>query len=146
MRVVIQRVDRAAVEVDGREVARIERGILALVGVEKGDGEKEARFLADKVVHMRIFEDDGGRMNLSVMDIGAQVLAVPQFTLAADVRKGRRPSFDAAAAPEDAQGLFELFAESVASEGIGVERGSFQEHMHVSLVNDGPVTFVLESR
>jgi D-tyrosyl-tRNA(Tyr) deacylase len=141
--VVIQRVASAAVDMDDQRVAAIEKGILALVGVEKGDGEKEARFLANKVSNMRIFEDENGRMNLSVIDIGAQLLAVPQFTLAADLRKGRRPSFDTAAEPDRARELFELFADSVAAEGIEVARGSFQEHMHVSLVNDGPVTFVL---
>ncbi len=144
MRIVIQRVLSAAVDVDDRMVAEIERGILALVGVEKSDGEEQVRFLAGKMVGMRIFEDDNGKMNLSVGDIGGKVLAVPQFTLAADVRKGRRPSFDTAAEPDRAREVFEVFADAVAAEGIDVARGAFQKHMHVSLVNDGPVTFVLE--
>ena len=144
MRIVIQRVLSAAVDVDGRRVAEIERGILALVGIAKGDGENQARFLAGKVIGMRIFEDDSGRMNLSVGDIGGKVLAVPQFTLVADVRKGRRPSFDTAAEPDRAREVFELFADAAAAGGVEVERGAFREHMHVSLVNDGPVTFVLE--
>lgn len=145
MRAVIQRVSRASVDIDGATIAEIERGLLVLLGIEKGDSKKEAERLASKVVNMRIFEDSEGKMNLSVSDIEGQVLAVPQFTLTADVRKGRRPSFDSAAEPGDARPLFEVFAVSCHAAGVSVARGAFQEHMHVSLVNDGPVTFVLEA-
>ena len=145
VRAVVQRVSRASVDVDGTTIAEIASGLLVLLGIEKSDGKEEAERLASKVVNMRIFEDSDGKMNLSVSDIEGQVLAVPQFTLAADVRKGRRPSFDNAAEPGHARRLFEIFAVSCHAAGAGVCRGAFQEHMHVSLVNDGPVTFVLES-
>ena len=127
MRIVIQRVLSASVDVEGRRIAESGKGILVLLGVEKGDGEEQAKFLASKIANMRIFEDENGRMNLH----GAG--------------KGRRPSFDTAAEPDHAGKLFDVFSDSVVAEGITVARGAFREHMHVSLVNDGPVTFVLEA-
>lgn len=144
MRAVVQRVISASVEAGGSTVAETGKGILVLFGVHKGDVEDKARFLASKIANMRIFEDDQGKMNLSVIDVGGEVLAVPQFTLAADTRKGRRPSFDTAEDPDKAQALFELFCDTLAAEGVKTARGAFQEHLHVSLTNDGPVTFVLE--
>ena len=145
MRALIQRVHGAAVTVSGTEVSRIDHGLLIFLGVTNDDTENEIGKLAKKCAELRIFQDDRGKMNLSVIDIGGEILAVPQFTLAADVRKGRRPSFDTAARPDQARELFAVFADSMANEGVNVAKGAFQEHMHVSLVNDGPVTFVLEA-
>jgi D-tyrosyl-tRNA(Tyr) deacylase len=146
MKAVIQRVSEASVSVDGKVVARIGNGMLILIGVEKGDEETDARRLAAKVSSLRIFEDGGGKTNLSISDTGGEILAVPQFTLAADVRRGRRPSFDSAADPKIAIRLFEEFVNTVASSGIHVERGVFGSHMEVSLINDGPFTIYLDSR
>jgi len=146
MKIVLQRVKEASVAVDGRTVGRIGRGVCLLVGVEKGDGEPDAEFLARKAVELRIFPDAGGKMNLSLGDIGGEVLAVSQFTLAASVRKGRRPSFDGAEEPGRAAELFRYFAGAVEALGIAVETGVFQALMDVHILNDGPVTFVLESR
>ncbi|OGD16348.1 MAG: D-tyrosyl-tRNA(Tyr) deacylase [Candidatus Aminicenantes bacterium RBG_16_66_30] len=146
MKIVLQRVKEASVAVDGRTVGRIGRGVCLLVGVEKGDGEVDAEFLARKAVELRIFPDADGKMNLSLGDIGGEVLAVSQFTLAGSVRKGRRPSFDGAEEPARAAELFRYFVGAVEALGIAVETGVFQALMDVHILNDGPVTFVLESR
>ena len=139
----IQRVSRAAVHVEGSEIASIGKGILALVGVERGDGETEAARLAERVLAYRIFADGQGKMNLSLKDIGAELLAVPQFTLAADTASGLRPSFSSAAPPAAGEALFIKFSEK-AAEMVQVATGRFGADMQVSLVNDGPVTFWLQ--
>jgi D-aminoacyl-tRNA deacylase len=144
MRLVVQRVSRASVEVDGRTVAQIGPGLLVLVGVGQGEDRDEAQWLASKICHLRIFEDDEGKMNRSLSDVGGEVLVVPQFTLYGDARKGRRPSWAAAAPPDVAEGRVEDFARALEALGARVARGAFREHMHVELVNDGPVTIVLE--
>ncbi len=146
MKAVIQRVSEARVDVAGTTVGRIGRGILVLLGVEKGDGERDADRLADKIAGLRIFEDDAGKMNLALGDIGGELLAVSQFTLAGNCAKGRRPSFDSAAPPAEANRLYEYFIARVRGMGIPVATGVFQAMMEVALVNDGPVTFILESR
>lgn len=146
MKIVLQRVREARVDVDGKTVGRVGRGVCLLVGVEKGDGEADAEFLAKKCVELRIFPDAEGRMNLSLAEAGGGVLAVSQFTLAASVRKGRRPSFDGAEEPGRAAELFEYFVGAVEALGVSVETGVFQALMDVHILNDGPVTFVLESR
>ena len=138
----VQRVDEAKVAVGGETVGAIGRGILALIGVERGDGEAEAQRLADKVLAYRIFPDAAGKMNLSIVDLGGEVLAVPQFTLAADTNSGTRASFSAAAAPPDAERLFAYFVELIKAKSR-VATGIFGAEMKVSLVNDGPVTFWL---
>jgi D-aminoacyl-tRNA deacylase len=145
MRLVVQRVRRACVEVDGTVVGEIGPGLLVLVGVAKGDRAADAEFLAAKVAQLRIFSDDEGKMNRSVIDAGGSVLAVSQFTLYGDCRKGRRPSFDGAAAPDEAKSLYEHFVEAVRQTGVRTETGVFQAHMQVSLLNDGPVTLLVES-
>lgn len=145
MKAVVQRVAEARVEVGGEIAGRIGKGILILLGVEKGDGERDADWLAEKIVNLRIFEDEGGKMNLSVREIGGELLAVSQFTLAGNCAKGRRPSFDTAAPPEEANRLYEYFVGKLRELGIKVETGIFQAMMQVCLVNDGPVTFILES-
>jgi len=145
MRVVIQRVSSASVTVDGERVASIGRGLLALVGVAQGDGQEEAQRLARKCAEMRIFTDDEGRFNLSLLDVGGEALVVSQFTLLADVRKGRRPSFAAAAAPETAEPLVEAFAQAMREAGVRTQTGRFGARMVVELVNDGPVTIVVDS-
>ena len=144
MRALIQRVSRASVHVDGEKVAGIGLGFLVLLGVADEDGEAEAAWLARKIAGLRLFEDDAGKMNLGLGDVGGAVLAVSQFTLYGDARKGRRPSFTRAAAPAQAQELYEKFCTLLAAEGAAVEKGVFQAHMEVSLVNDGPVTLWLE--
>ena len=144
MRALIQRVSRASVHVDGEKVAGIGLGFLVLLGVADGDGEAEAAWLARKVAGLRLFEDDAGKMNLGLGDVGGAVLAVSQFTLYGDARKGRRPSFTRAAPPAQAQELYEKFCALLAAQGVAVEKGVFQAHMEVSLVNDGPVTLWLE--
>ena len=145
MKAVIQRVREARVDVDATSVGAISRGILVLLGVEKGDGEGDAEWLAAKISNLRIFEDDAGKMNLSVTDIGGELLAVSQFTLAGNCAKGRRPSFDTAAPPDEANRLYEYFVTRLRSTGLTVATGIFQANMQVHLVNDGPVTFILES-
>ncbi len=130
---------------DGRTVGEIGAGLLVLLGVAQGDTEREAAWVADKIANLRIFEDDGGKMNLSVQEIGGGVLVVSQFTLLADCRKGRRPSFIGAAPPEEADRLYRMVAERLREAGLPVETGLFQARMQVSLVNDGPVTIVLET-
>lgn len=151
MRAVLQRVRHARVEVDTRVVGAIGQGLLVLVGVERGDGDGDVAHIAAKIRELRIFDDDGGsdgrvRMNRSVVDIGGQVLVVSQFTLAAECRKGRRPSFDGAAPPDEARRLYEAVVADLRGSGVPVETGEFQAQMRVTLENDGPVTFVLESR
>jgi D-tyrosyl-tRNA(Tyr) deacylase len=146
MKIVLQRVKRASVEVDGRLAGAIGRGICLLVGIEKGDTVQAAEFLARKAVDLRIFPDAEGKMNLSLADVGGEVLAVSQFTLAASVKKGRRPSFDGAENPQPAAGLFDHFVGLIRSAGFKVETGVFQAAMDVHIQNDGPVTFILDSK
>jgi D-tyrosyl-tRNA(Tyr) deacylase len=146
MKIVLQRVREARVEAGEKVAGRIGKGLCLLVGFEKGDREEDARFLAKKAVELRVFPDAEGKMNLSLADIGGGVLAVSQFTLAASVRKGRRPSFDGAEEPGRAARLFELFVESIEALGIKVETGIFQAVMDVHILNEGPVTFILDSR
>lgn len=145
MRAVVQRVSSAQVTVAGEIVGQIERGFLVLVGITHNDGEAEAAYLARKIVGLRVFEDDSGKMNLSLTDIGGAVLAVSQFTLYGDVRKGRRPSFIDAARPDQAEPLYQRFCHLLAAEGVAVEQGVFQAHMQIALVNDGPVTLWLDT-
>ena len=145
MRAVVQRVSRAQVTVRGEVVGRIERGLLILLGVASTDKEADAEYLADKIAGLRIFEDDAGKMNRSVADAGGAVLVVSQFTLYGDVRRGKRPSFDDAAQPEQARKLYEYFVERIRTAGLRCETGRFQALMHVELVNDGPVTILLDS-
>jgi D-tyrosyl-tRNA(Tyr) deacylase len=145
MRAVIQRVSRASVTVRGEIVGQIGRGLLVLLAVGLGDTEADAAYLAEKVCGLRIFEDEQGKMNYGVPDVGGSVLAVSQFTLYGDARKGKRPSFDAAARPERARELYELFVERIRAAGLHCETGRFQEMMQVELVNDGPVTILLDS-
>jgi len=146
MKVLIQRVTRASVSIAGEEVGSIGRGLVVLVGVAGGDTEKDAQYLAQKTVDLRIFPDDAGRFNLSALDIKGELLIVSQFTLLADTRKGRRPSFVEAAPPAQAEALFEQFVEKVRNTGLKVETGRFQQYMQVEIHNDGPVTILLDSR
>ncbi|MFN8493452.1 MAG: D-aminoacyl-tRNA deacylase [Caldilineaceae bacterium] len=145
MRAVIQRVSEASVTVEGEQIAQIGRGFLLLLGISHSDGEGEAAYLARKIAGLRLFEDAEGKTNLGLSDVDGKVLAVSQFTLYADARKGRRPSFTDAARPEQAQPLYLRFCELLAAEGIAVQRGIFQAHMQVALVNDGPVTLWLDT-
>ncbi len=145
MRAVVQRVSEAHVRVEGVEVARIGLGMLVLVGMTGTDGEAEVAYLAHKIAGLRIFEDDAGKMNLGLTDVQGAVLVVSQFTLYGDVRKGRRPSFSHAAAPEQAEALYRRFCVLLAAEDIAVAQGVFQAHMQVDLVNDGPVTLWLDT-
>ena len=145
MRVVVQRVVRAAVRVGGSPVGEIGPGLLVFVGVGHGDTEDQGRWLAGKVFHLRIFEDEEGKMNRSVAEAGGEVLIVPQFTLYGDARKGRRPSWAAAAPPEQAEHQVEGFARALEALGARVQRGAFREHMEIELVNDGPVTILLDT-
>jgi D-tyrosyl-tRNA(Tyr) deacylase len=144
MRAVIQRVTRAKVTVEGEAVGQIGNGLLVLLGVSQDDSEKDALYLVEKIAGLRIFDDDGGKMNLSIRDSGGEILAVSQFTLYGDTRHGRRPSYIKAAAPERANELYELFV-SEARKFVKVETGQFQAMMEVELVNDGPVTILLDS-
>ena len=145
MRAIVQRVSHAQVTVNGEISGKIERGLLVLLGVGVGDKETDADYLAEKIAGLRIFEDAGGKMNLSVADVEGAVLAVSQFTLYGDVRRGKRPSFDAAARPERARELYEYFVSEIRKAGLRCETGRFQEDMQVELVNDGPVTILLDS-
>ncbi len=146
MRAVLQRVSRAAVEVDGACVGRIDRGWLVLLGVARGDGEQDAVWIAEKVTNLRGFEDDQGKMNRSVLEIQGGILVVSQFTLLGDCRGGRRPSFTAAAEPDEAERLYIHCAQLMERSGVAVATGIFRAMMKVELVNDGPVTFLLDSR
>ena len=145
MRAVVQRVSEASVTVEGRVAGAIGRGFLVLLGVGHGDTDETARALAAKIAKLRIFEDAAGKMNLALGDVGGAVLAVSQFTLLADTRKGNRPSFTAAAPPDDANRLYEVFCGALAAEGVPFEKGVFGAHMAVRLLNDGPVTIILEA-
>ncbi|HYQ80701.1 MAG TPA: D-aminoacyl-tRNA deacylase [Anaeromyxobacteraceae bacterium] len=145
MRAVVQRVSRAAVRVDGAVTGAVERGLLVLLGVATGDGEGQARWMADKVAQLRIFEDPSGKMNLSVEDVRGGVLVVSQFTLLGDARKGNRPSFVAAAPPEAADALYQRVCALLRERGLPVAQGVFRAHMEVELLNDGPVTILLDT-
>jgi D-tyrosyl-tRNA(Tyr) deacylase len=145
MRAVIQRVLQAEVTTAGKKVGKIDHGLLIYLGIGKEDSVEDARFIADKLVNLRIFADDDHKMNLSVKDVGGAILLVSNFTLHGDCRKGRRPGFDAAAGPESAQQLYEKVIELITEQGINVEKGVFGEYMHVTSINDGPVTFLLDS-
>lgn len=146
MRACVQRVNRAHVSVDGQVIGTIQQGLVVLLGVGEGDDESDARYMAEKVVQLRIFADDQGKMNRSLFDINGQILAISQFTLLGDVRKGRRPSFISAADPETGHHLYERFVSHVRSMNVDVETGKFQANMQVELVNDGPVTILIDSR
>lgn len=145
MRAVVQRVSRAKVTVNGEITGEIGVGLLVLLGVGHPDSEADVQYLADKIAGLRVFEDDAGKMNRSLIDAGGSVLAVSQFTLYGDVRRGKRPSFDDAAPPERARQLYELFVERIRAAGLRCETGRFQEMMQVELVNEGPVTILLDS-
>jgi D-tyrosyl-tRNA(Tyr) deacylase len=146
VKALLQRVTEASVSVGGEVVGRIGRGVVVLVGVAQGDSEKDARYLAQRTVNLRIFSDEAGKFNLSALDIGGELLVVSQFTLLADTRKGRRPSFTDAAPPPQAEELFGLFVSEAKASGLKVETGRFQQHMQLEIHNDGPVTIMLDSR
>lgn len=146
MKVLVQRVSQASVHVEGREVSSISKGFLLLIGIEKNDTEEAADYLAKKVANLRIFEDENGKMNLSILDTGGQILAVSQFTLAGDTSRGNRPGFGTAATPQDAKPLYDYFVQALKAYGLNVRCGIFQADMQVSLINDGPVTFMLERK
>ena len=145
MRAVVQRVSRASVTVDGQRVSAIESGMLVLLAIREGDDEQTARKLAEKVAGLRIFEDAAGQMNLDAVTVGGAVLCVSQFTLYGDVRRGRRPSFDRAARPEIATPLYERFCNAIEAHGLACQRGVFGAEMQVELINDGPVTLIVDS-
>ena len=146
MRAVVQRTGRASVTIDGAVRGEIVFGLVVLLGVGKGDSDEDAAYLANKTVGLRIFEDDAGKMSLSLQDVGGEVLVVPQFTLYGDVRRGLRPSFDAAASPAEAERLYERYCDLLRQDGLTVQTGVFQATMTVQLVNNGPVTILLDSR
>ena len=146
MRCVVQKVTRASVTVEGEVTGAIENGYMVLVGAEEGDTDQDVIYCADKISGLRVFEDADDKMNLSLQDVGGEVLLVSQFTLLGDARHGRRPSFIRAARPEQAEPLFEMLCRKIAGKGIRVETGRFRTHMEVSLVNDGPVTILLDSK
>lgn len=146
MRAVVQRVRSGSVKVRDEEISRIGRGLVVLLGVGDEDKEEDARYLAEKIAYLRIFEDETGKMNLSVLDLGGEILAVSQFTLYGDCAKGRRPSFTQAAPPGVARELYQLFIGELRKKGISTGTGVFQEHMVVALENDGPVTILIDSR
>ncbi len=145
MRMVCQQVLQARAEVNGRIIGQINKGLLVYLSVGRGDTLKDAQFMADKLVNLRIFADEAGKMNRSVLDVGGSILLVSNFTLHGDCRKGRRPGFDAAAEPQLAQQLYEKTIELIAEQGVAVEKGAFGEHMQITSTNDGPVTFLLDS-
>jgi D-aminoacyl-tRNA deacylase len=144
MRVVIQRVKHGRVSIDGRTVAEIGLGVVILLGIGHGDGEEQAKYLAQKIAHLRIFEDEQGKINRSLLEVGGEAIVVSQFTLYADTRKGRRPSFTDAAQPEIANSMVDYFAKMLAGEGVSTQMGEFGAHMLVELANDGPVTIWME--
>ena len=146
MKALLQRVSKASVSVDGEVVGQIGQGLVVFLGISGGDTERDARYLAEKTVGLRIFSDSDGRFNLSVLDTWGELLVVSQFTLLADTRKGRRPSFTEAAPPKEAEALFERFLSYLRSSGLRVESGRFQQHMLVEIHNDGPVTILLDSK
>ena len=146
MRAVITRVSSAAVHTCGKTLGSIQNGLLVLLGVEQGDGEADIAYIVDKTIHLRIFEDAGGKMNLSLLDTGGALLLVSQFTLLGDCRKGRRPSFIRAGAPDSARGIYERATDAFRATGVPLETGEFQADMQVESVNDGPVTILLDSR
>jgi len=146
MKALIQRVNQASVTANGQEIARISKGLVCLVGVAVGDSQDDAKFLVDKIVNLRIFSDEQGKFNLSLLEVQGGLLAVSQFTLLADTRKGRRPSFTQAAPPQEAEALFNQFVELASYSGVQVGKGEFQQHMLVEIHNDGPVTIQLDSR
>ena len=146
MRAVVQRVSKSSVTVEGNVTGKIERGLMVLLGVAEDDTVSDAEYMANKVAGLRIFEDDEEKMNLSVKDIGGDILAVSQFPLLGDVRKGKRPSFSKAARPDEANDLYQKFISFLREDGLHVEEGVFQTHMMVDLVNDGPVTILLDSK
>jgi len=146
LRAVVQRVKQAGVSVGGKEVSRIQKGHLVLLGVGQGDTREDLEYLAEKIVNLRVFEDAQGKMNLSLKEINGQVLVVSQFTLYGDCRKGRRPSFTSAAAPETAEAFYEEFCKIVSQQGVPVEKGVFGAHMEIDLINDGPVTLMMDSK
>lgn len=146
MKAVVQRVARASVEVDGRTAGSIARGLAVLAGLVEDDTDRDRAWMAEKIAHLRIFEDADGKMNRSVLEVGGGVLLIPNFTVAGDARKGRRPSFDGAMRPERAGPEFTALAEALRGHGVTVETGIFRAHMLVSLVNEGPVTILLDSR
>jgi D-tyrosyl-tRNA(Tyr) deacylase len=145
MRAVVQRVSRAKVTVKGETAGEIGRGLLVLLGIGQTDTEADADYLADKIAGLRVFEDESGRMNLAAVDVNGAVLVISQFTLYGDVRRGKRPSFDAAAPPQRARELYEYLVQRIRTTGLRCETGRFQEMMQVELVNDGPVTILLDS-
>ena len=145
MRALLQRVSRASVSVGGEGVGEIQSGLVVLLGIAGGDEEQDVEYLVDKIVNLRIFPDSEGRFNVSALDTRADLLVISQFTLYADIRKGRRPSFVSAAAPEHAEPLFQRFIEAARASGLRAETGRFQEHMLVEIHNDGPVTIMLDS-
>ncbi|MCD6162085.1 MAG: D-tyrosyl-tRNA(Tyr) deacylase [candidate division Zixibacteria bacterium] len=145
MRIVLQRVKHAAVVVDNEVVGKISRGLLLLVGAQKGDTVKQAEYLAEKCVGLRIFEDDNDKMNLALKDVSGEALVVSQFTLCADISKGRRPSFANAMPPDEAEALYEKFCSFITAKGVNIQTGRFAAKMAVELTNDGPVTIILEN-
>jgi len=146
MRAVVQRVSEASVEVDNKIIGKINNGLLVLLGVGKDDSEEDVKYLAEKIVNLRIFDDKDGKMNLSLLDVNGELLIVSQFTLYGDCRKGRRPSYSESATPEKAEKLYNLFVDFSKKSGLKVETGRFGAYMKVSLVNDGPVTLLLDSK
>lgn len=146
MRAVVQRVVRGSVQVEGKLVGETGRGLVVLLGVGRGDTAEDAGYLAHKIAHLRLFEDEEGKMNLSVMETGGSVLAVSQFTLYGDCRKGRRPGYSEASPPDEARDLYHIFVEELVIMGLKVATGCFREHMTVEIINDGPVTLLLDSK
>lgn len=145
MKALVQRVVKASVNIGGEVVGKIGPGLVVFVGVARGDTERDAVYLADKIINLRIFADETSKFNLSVLETGGEVLIVSQFTLLADTRKGRRPSFEEAAPPDQAEFLFNFFVDRVRATGLKIETGRFQQHMLVEIYNDGPVTIALDS-